>query len=31
MNDISQLRKFLADLTKTTINIHIYRQKAKTE
>lgn len=31
MNDISQLRKFLVDLTKTTISIHRYRQKAKTE
>lgn len=31
MNDVSQLRKFLVDLTKPTISIHKYRQKAKTE
>lgn len=31
MNNVSQLRKFLVDLTKTTISIHRYRQKTKTE
>lgn len=31
MNSISQLRKFLVDLTKTTISIHKYQQKTKTE
>lgn len=29
MNDVSQLRKFLVDLTKPTISIHKYRQKSQ--